>query len=213
MQFTQEEEAAATQLVAFTKRMVGRKLTTCLSGSFSIKVEDAVLITPKNVDLSELTVKDIVKLKDNVASNNALPSDDVVLHLEIYAQHHDIASIVMASPRYMMSYGVVHQTLETRVIPECYFMLTKVDSMAFDVGQAFNKKVAAHFNEQQPTLLIQHDKYIVTASSIMLAYDRLEVAEATAEGLITTLPIAPLVQIQQHEIEKFDRIKFPHLFK
>ncbi len=213
MTLSTQEEEAAKQLVAFTKRMYRRNLTTCLNGSYSVKVNDAILITPKNVDLSELTVNDIVRISDNVASDNALPSNDVMLHVEIYSQNEDVSSVVMASPRYMMSYGVVSQTLETRVIPECYFMLTKVESIPFNVGETFNKEVAGRFNEQQPTLLVQHDKYIVTAPSIMLAYDRLEVAEATAEGLITTLPLAPLVEIQADEIEKFDRIKFPHLFK
>jgi len=213
MTLTNQEKEAAEQLVAFTKRMYRRGLTTCLSGSYSVKVDNVVLITPKDVDLNELTVDDIVRISDNVISNNASPSNDVKLHLEIYAQNDDVSSIVMASPRYMMSYGVVSQTLKSRVIPECYFLLTKVDSIPFGVGEPFNKKVAKHFNEQQPTLLVQHDKYIVTASSIMLAYDRLEVAEATAEGLITTLPLAPLVEIPQVEIEKFDKMKFPHLIK
>lgn len=204
----------AKLLVNLMKRMYKRGLTLSFEGSYSIKLgNNDILITPQNIDILDLTWSDIVVVRDGQISSNQLPSRDVELHLAIYTKNPNIKSVVMASPRFMMTYAVTHQPFISEVIPECYFVLTKVRSVPFGMSTKYYNSLAELFDEEHPTMLIDHDRYIVTANSALIAYDRLEVAEATAEGMITTCLIAPLIPIASSEIEKFNRIKFPSRYK
>jgi L-fuculose-phosphate aldolase len=58
----------------------------------------------------------------------------------------------------------------------------------------------------RPALLIENEGALVIGKSVPDAFDRLEVLEATAEALVLSRPLGPLVPMSISAIEEMRRV-------
>jgi L-fuculose-phosphate aldolase len=63
------------------------------------------------------------------------------------------------------------------------------------------KKTAAMISSRTPMLICENDCVLVTGTSLMNAFDRLEVAEFTAKSIIATQELGGIVHIKDQEFE------------
>ncbi|HPS13209.1 MAG TPA: class II aldolase/adducin family protein, partial [Prolixibacteraceae bacterium] len=57
-----------------------------------------------------------------------------------------------------------------------------------------------------PAVLIQNDSVVVTGDSLLQTFDRLEVAEFSAQSLVMAKPIGKLVPINDQQIEELRKV-------
>ena len=82
--------------------MQSRGINNGMSGNVSVRIDDAVLITPSSVAYDELGVDDIVLMHPNGdfdVANDRQPSSEWRFHLDVFAARPDAAAIVHAHPR------------------------------------------------------------------------------------------------------------------
>ena len=66
-------------------------------------------------------------------------------------------------------------------------------------------RISAAFTEKTPAVIIDNNAVIVTGTSLLNAFDRLEVLDYSAEAIIAARDIAPVVIISDAEVAEINR--------
>ncbi len=199
---TSEENALRRDLIKLIHRSYEQGLFTSTQGTFSARVSDATfLITPYGMDRKYLEPHDLVLISNGKKEKGKLPSRSVQLHQEIYERHSDIGSVLVAHPPSIMSFAVTETVFDPRTIPESYILLRETVKVPFGMSYRQPKKTAGLLSAKTPMLICQNDCVIVTGSSLLNAFDRLEVAEFTAKSVIAARELGEIVHISDGEIE------------
>jgi L-fuculose-phosphate aldolase len=131
----------------------------------------------------------------------------VVNHAAIYAAHPDVAAVVNAYPVNATAFTVTDVPLDTRTIPESYIFLREVRRASREAQYGTGADLARLVHRRHPVLLLQNNGVMVCGSSVLDAFDRLEVLESTAEAMINARPLGELVPMPKEVItaltEKF----------
>lgn len=192
----------ADQLVMFMQRIYDKGLTTTSGGNLSIMDSDGnIWITPFGLDRDYLTEEDLVRIKRGMKEQRKIPSRAVKLHEEIYGKNPEIRAILLAHPVYAMAFAVTDAEFYLRTIPESYILLRDVKKIAY--RQIFEEcaKTAQEFGSATPALMVENDCVIVTGSTLLQAFGRLEVMEVTAHSIIDSLDLGKIVHITDSEVD------------
>jgi len=203
---TSAERELREQVVDAVHRAYERKLMISTEGVVSARLgPDQFLITPTGQDRQTMDIGDVVRVENGQREAGKLPSRSVRLHAALYERHPDVSCIMTAQSPYATAYTISDADMNTRTIPESYIMLRDVPRVTY--GTQFNDydAIADLVSPTRPVLLIQNDCVLTVGSSVLQAFDRLEVAEFTARSLLETMSIGPLVPIGQPEIEDLER--------
>jgi L-fuculose-phosphate aldolase len=196
------------QIVDIVQRACDRHLMISTEGVVSARVEGRTfLITPTDFDRPSVRHDDLVLIRDRQREQGKTPSRAVLLHDVIYQLHPEVQCIITAQSPYATAYAVAEQTFQTRTIPESYIMLLDVPKVPFGAQYDQPEIIARTISPQCPVILLQNECILTTGSSILNAFDRLEVAEFTARSLIETSSIGPMVPIGDREINDL-KVKF-----
>ena len=196
------ENALRRDLVKFIRRSYEQGLFTSTQGTYSARVsEDAFLITPYGLDRQYLEAEDLVLVRGGRREAGKRPSRSVRLHESVYAAHPEIESVLIAHPPNIMAFAVTDAVFDPRTIPESYVLLRDVKKAPFGASYRQPNKMAAMFSPRTPVVICENDCVMVTGSSLLNAFDRLEVAEFTAKSIISSRGLGDIVHIRGEEIE------------
>ena len=196
------------QIVDIVQRACARQLMISTEGVVSARVDEhSFLITPTDYDRPSISHEALVLITDGQREAGKTPSRSVRLHESIYRLHPEVACIITAQSPYATAYAIAEQTLRTRTIPESYIMLLDVPKVPFGLQYDEPETIARMISPQCPVILLQNDCVLTIGSSVLQAFDRLEVAEFTARSLIETASIGPVVPIGETEIHDLS-VKF-----
>lgn len=159
------------------------------------------LITPTNVPRWEITLEDIVQIRNGKRERGKLPSRAVKIHDEIYTKNPHINSIILTQPPNIMAFGVTNNRLDVRTIPESWIFLQDIPVVKFGDQFAGNDTVPDLLSKDTPAVIIQNDAIVVTGDKLLQTFDRLEVAEFSAKSLILSTPLGNLVPIGEKDIQ------------
>ncbi len=198
---TSEENAQRRDLIKLIHRSYEQGLFTSTQGTYSARLSDgSFLITPYGMDRKYLEPENLVLIRDGKKETGKLPSRSVQLHQEIYERRSDIGSVLMAHPPNIMSFAVTETVFDPRTIPESYILLRETVKVPFGMSYRQPKKTAGLLSAKTPVLICENDCVIVTGSSLLNAFDRLEVAEFTAKSVIASRSLGNIVHIGDAEI-------------
>jgi L-fuculose-phosphate aldolase len=170
-------------------------------GIASVRLNDeSYLITPTGLGRRTLNNEDIVLIKNGMREKGKNPSRSVLLHEMIYRNNTEINCIITAKSPNVAAYAITSQKLDTRTIPESYLLLRDIPLISYDVLYKEPHKIADILTNDTPVLLFKNDCILVTATNILQAFDRLEVASFTAGSLIDAKGIGELVPIRKKDI-------------
>lgn len=201
-----EELAARRDMVTLIQRSYTQGLFNATNGTYSVRLSDgSVLITPYNKDRAYVQVEDIVRVKDGMKERGKTPSRAILLHERIYSRHPDIKAILVAHPIHLMAFAVTDAVFDPRTIPESYILLRGIHKIPFETVYQDIEKIATTIDERTPALLVENDSVITTGSSLLQAFDRLEVAEATATSLYLSHSIGDVVHIEKGQIGELNK--------
>ncbi len=180
-----EELELRRQLCLFLKRGCRQRLLISTEGSFSARLsDDAFLITPTQQDRESLEMSDIVLVRGNQREAGKKASRAVFAHQAIYRQHPHVQAIVLAHPVNATAFSATHSIFDSRTIPESYVFLRDVALVPFGVHYQGDRRIADFVSKTSPAAILENDGVLVTGSSVLDAFDRLEVLESTAEAMI-----------------------------
>lgn len=198
---TSQEKEARTEMCNLVHRAYNQKLINATQGSFSQRLtDDRFIITPYNVDRKYLEVEDIVSIRGGEREAGKVPSRSIRLHQEIYRQHPEINSVIIAHPPNIMAYAVTDAVLDSKSIPESYILMREIPKLAYARFYQKPEETAKAFNESTPIVIVNNDCVAVTGSSLLNAFDRLEVAEYSAKALVFSKNLGQMVAINDSQI-------------
>jgi L-fuculose-phosphate aldolase len=199
------ERELRQQICPIVHRAYEQRLMTSTEGTVSARLDVAsFVITPYGLDRRYLEIENLVLIQDAQSEAGKQPSRATHLHQVIYAQHPDVQCIITAQSPNAMAYAVTGQPLDSKTIPESYVVLRTVPLVPHGKQYDAPEQIAAAISKNSPVLLIENDTVLATGASVHQAFDRLEVADFTAQALINTRPIGPLVPIGEAEVRDLE---------
>ncbi len=197
------EKAARREMCDLIHRAYNKQLFTSTQGTFSQRIdEDTFIITPHGTDRRYLEPEEIVTISGDYREMGKEPSRSIELHREIYKLHPHINSIIIAHPPNLMSFAVSDAMIDSKTIPESYILMRDIPKLEFGSIYLQTKESAKVFDEATPIAMVANDCVIVTGTSLLNAYDRLEVAEYSARAIIASKGLGEIVAINQEEIDE-----------
>jgi L-fuculose-phosphate aldolase len=200
---TSQEKELRRTLAEFVRRSYQQRLMISTQGAFSVRLDaSAFLITPHGVDRSTLDGGDIITVRRGEAEAGGVPSSSARGHQAIYERHPEIQAIVNAYPVNATAFSVTDAPLDTRTIPESYIFLRDVRRVPFGLRYRDPAGLAALTSSRDPILILDNDGVQVCGTSILDAFDRLEVLESTAEAMINSRPIGTMVPMSDEATQE-----------
>jgi L-fuculose-phosphate aldolase len=188
-----QEKELRKQLCSFLHRGYRNRLLISTEGSFSARLDaESFLITPRQLDRHSVELDDIVLVHRGQCETGKVASRAARVHQAIYDRHPQIGGIVNAYTVNATAFSVTGASLDARTIPESFLLLRDVQRMPFGPQFTDPAAVAQCVSPQRPILLQENDGVLVCGTSVLDAFDRLEVLEATAEALINCRPLGPV---------------------
>ncbi len=205
-QHSSQEREIRSEIVDIVHRSCDRNLMISTEGVVSVRYEDNdFLITPSGLGRRSIGIEDIVMIKNGMREKNKNPSRSVLLHQSIYNHNPQINSIITAQSPSATAYAISKNYFETRTIPESYVVLRDIPKIDFGIQYNNPEKIAKTLSNRIHVILIQNDCLLTTGKNILEAFDRLEVAEFSANSLITSKIIGECIKIDDNQIEELNQ--------
>ena len=200
---TAQEQELRRELCQFLRRGCRQRLLISTEGSFSARLdEDSFLITPTQQDRERLRAEDIVLVADGKREVGKKASRAVLAHQAIYRKRPDVNTIVFAHPVNATAFSVTDVKFDTRTIPESYVFLMDVARVPYGIQYRNDGTIADFVSPASPAAILENDGVLVTGSSVLDAFDRLEVLESTAEAVIDAGSIGKVSVMPDDVIEE-----------
>ena len=204
--YSSDERRLRKEMCALIHRSYDQGLFTSTQGTFSVRLDKhTFLITPYGVDRKYIEPEDIVRIEYNWREAGKIPSRSVDLHKLIYDEHPEINAITVAQPKHIMAFGATHTPIDSRTIPESYIAMRDIAVVPFGTNITDPEKISSIISAHSPVVLVQNDSVISTGNTLINAFDRLEVAEFTANTIIHAKMIGDIVMISDKEVEDINK--------
>jgi L-fuculose-phosphate aldolase len=203
---TTAEKTLRREICEFVRRGCRQRLMTSTEGSMSARLDgNSFLITSYRVDRHNVDLHQLTLIQNGHREAGKHPSRAVLLHQAIYRRHPAVQAILNAVPVNATAFGVTATRLDTRTIPESYLLLRDVAVIPFGLPYDKEEGIADLVSPFRPIAILENDGVLVLGTSVLDAFDRLEVLEATAEAVINSQPVGALKQMSDETIAELAR--------
>jgi L-fuculose-phosphate aldolase len=201
------EKELRTDLCRFLHRAYQQRLLISTAGAFSARLSaDQFLVTPRRHDRLSVEAPGIVRATRDACERGKRPSRAALLHALIYERHPGVGAIINAQPAHASAFCMSDAALSTRTIPESYVVLYDAPKLPFARIVEDAERIADQVSlERCPVILIENEGAVVLGRTILEAFDRLEVLEATTEALLLSRPLGPVVPMPESAIDELRR--------
>ncbi len=197
------EKELRKEICEFVQRGCRQRLMTSTEGSFSARVDgDVFLITSYRIDRHSVAPAQLALVQGGSAELGKRPSRAAVLHRAIYRRHPGVQAIVNATPVNATAFSVTATPLDARTIPESYILLRNVAVIPYGLQYDDGERIAAMLSPERPVALLENDGALILGTSVLDAFDRLEVLEATAEAVINSRAIGEVRRMSDGTIDE-----------
>lgn len=197
----EREQELRRSLCEFIRRGYRQRLFISTEGSFSARVDgDTFLVTPARFDRRNVDLDELVLMRGDQCEQGKMPSRAVRLHRAIYRKHLGFHAVVNACPVNATAFSATATAFDSRTIPESYIFLKDVARIPFGPQYGDGAEIASLVSPGNPVALLENDGALVCGTSVLDAFDRLEVLETTAEALINSRPLGDVVPMSQSVI-------------
>jgi len=201
---TNLEKELRTQVSAFTRRAYRQRLMISTAGSISARIDEKeFVITPRRRDRLNLHPESLVRATADGCEAGKRASRTSRLHGLIYAANPEVGAIINAQPMCASAFCMTDAEFSTRTIPESYLVLAEAPKVPFACVVNDAEALAAKMSLKKcPVLMIENEGTLIVGRTLLEAFDRLEVLEATAEALQLSKPLGPLVPMPESALEE-----------
>jgi L-fuculose-phosphate aldolase len=201
------EKELRSQICRFVHRAYEQRLLISTAGAFSARLgSDDFVVTPRRRDRLKLSPPGIVRIRQGACLASQSPSRAARLHTAIYKLHPEIGAVINAQPVHASAFCMTTAPLSTHTIPESYVVLNNVPKLPFLRIVEDAEKIAAAISVSKcPVVLIANEGALVVGKTLLEAFDRLEVLEATAEALCLAKQLGPIVPMSTAALDELRR--------
>jgi L-fuculose-phosphate aldolase len=196
------EKELRAQVCEFTHRAYRQRLMISTAGSISARLDVSHFVTtPRRRDRLELTSESLVRVSREACEQGKRASRTSRLHGLIYAANPEIGAVINAQPMCASAFCMTDAVFSSRTIPESYLVLGDAPKVPFaDVVTEAEALAARMSLKKCPVLLIENEGALIVGRTLLEAFDRLEVLEATAEALQLSRSLGPLVPMPDNAL-------------
>ncbi|MCB8968892.1 MAG: class II aldolase/adducin family protein [Ardenticatenaceae bacterium] len=196
------------QLVAIMNRIYHNGMTTLSGGNLSIKDDNGdIWITPSGIDKGKLTPKDIMCVKvDGTVEGPHKPSSEFPFHRAIYKLRPDMNAIVHAHPPALVSFSIVREVPDTRIIPQANRVCGPVGYAPYALpgSEALGENIAATFAEGYNIVILENHGMAAGGANLLDAFHRLETLDFCARTLIRARALGTVNTLSEPALNLFD---------
>jgi L-fuculose-phosphate aldolase len=173
------------EVALFMRRLYRQGLTTTSGGNISLKIsDDIIVITPSATDKGRMKWKEvgIMTLAGKNLTPELKPSIENEMHLSIYRKKKEISAIVHAHPLFASAFTAMKCTINTDLTAEAKAICGDPCFVPYALmGTRELASVASESIMKSDILLLENHGILTTGSSILQAFDKLEVLENAAK--------------------------------
>ncbi|MBN1246255.1 MAG: class II aldolase/adducin family protein [Anaerolineae bacterium] len=196
------------QLVSIMNRIYHNEMTTLSGGNLSIRDDDgAIWITPAGIDKGKLTGKDIMCVTaEGSAIGPHRPSSEYPFHRAIYQQRPDLGAIVHAHPPSLVSFSILRETPDTRIIPQANRVCGPVGFAPYALpgSEQLGENIARTFGEGYNIVILENHGMVAGGESLLSAFQRLETLDFCARTLIRAHGLGEVRKLSEAELNFFN---------
>lgn len=185
MTYESEYREGRKEVASFMRRLYRQGLTTTSGGNISLRISDElILITPSSTDKGRMKWKEIgiMTIEGENLTPALKPSIESGMHISIYRKKSDVRAIVHAHPVFASSFTATKSKINTSLTAEAAFILGKPEIVPYALmGSRKLADIVAEYVEKSPVLLLENHGIVTTGSSLLQAFDRIEVLETAAK--------------------------------
>jgi L-fuculose-phosphate aldolase len=200
------------QVAMFMRRLYRQGLTTTSGGNISLKIsDDIIVITPSATDKGRMRWKEvgIMTLTGENLTPDLKPSIEYEMHLSIYRKKKEISAIVHAHPLFSSAFTAMKCSINTDLTAEAKAICGDPCFVPYALmGTKELASVASESILKSDILLLENHGILTAGSSILQAFDKLEVLENAAKMTVIvelTGKKKPLSKAKILELEKYFR--------
>ena len=204
--YSSQERAARREMCKLIHRAYDQKLFSSTQGTFAERLDDgSFIITPYRKDRCYLQPEDLVRISaSGMCEAGKTPSRAVMLAKRIFDLHPEVRSFISAHPPAIMAYAVTDAMFDSRTIPESYLQLRYVEKVPFGTSYNDLEGTARMFSNRVPVIMVENDCVLVVGETLLNAFDRLEVAEYSAQAIINANSVGQLVTINDEQVKEIE---------
>ena len=173
------------EVARFMRRLYRQGLTTTSGGNISLKIsDDIIVITPSATDKGRMRWKEvgIMTLIGENLTPELKPSIEHEMHLLIYRKKKEISAIVHAHPLFASAFTAMKCTISTDLTAEAKAICGDPCFVPYALmGTSELASIASESILKSDILLLENHGILTTGSSILQAFDKLEVLENAAK--------------------------------
>jgi len=206
---TDQERELRKSLCKIARRACGKGLMTSVQGALSARLpENAFLLTPSSVPLDRLDPSDLLRVGLQRSGLNEHDSREA-LHAALYRTHPDVHAVAHGFGANASGFSAAKIPLPSQTIPESYILIREPVSVSFRTTMLDPDSVAAKLCPDNPVALVQNNGVLAVGASVLDAFDRLEVLEATAAAVIASHPLGELTTMNDEQLAELRKAFFP----
>ncbi len=205
MMYAHEREAVAY----FMRRLYRQMLTTTSGGNISCRTADGlVAITASQSDKAEQRPDQvgIVRMDGTTLTPQLKLSIETGLHLAIYRARPDVAAIVHAHPVTATFFCATEESVEMRLTAEAYAVVGKVVRIPYAImGSPELAALVGDGMREADCGLMENHGVVAVGTSLLNAFDKLELVEAAAKQTLMAhiIPAKVLTPDRLVDLDKF----------
>ncbi|MCK4407398.1 MAG: class II aldolase/adducin family protein [Bacteroidales bacterium] len=198
------------EVAYFMRRLYEQNLTTCSGGNISFKVDEKIiLITPSQLDKARLTPEQIgIVTVDGENLNPELkPSMETGMHLSIYKKRPDIKAVVHAHPPCATSFSATNKKVNCKLNGEARFVIgDPVYTKYALMGSEELAEIVSEATLNGNVVLMKNHGVLTVGKTLLEAFDRLEVFEASAKITLITELLGERKELSADELNAIDEL-------
>ena len=212
MELLDKYKSERKEVAHFMRRLYKQGLTTTSGGNISLRLsDDLILITPTATDKGRMKWKEvgIVNIFGENFTPQLKPSIETAMHLAIYKRKNGVSAIVHAHPVFASLFTAIKAKINTNLTSEAKAILGDPLLVRYAVmGSKALAEVAAENIMKSDILLLENHGILTTGSTLLQAFDKIEVLENAAKMTLMTEMTGkkrPLDKARILELEKLFR--------
>jgi L-fuculose-phosphate aldolase len=196
------------EVAAFMRRLYEQGLTTCSGGNVSCLVGDgAVAITTSGTDKGRIVAEEIglLSLDGENLTPELKPSIEAEMHLAVYRRRADISAVVHAHPPLASSFCATSTPINCSLIAESKLILgTPAVAPYALMGTAGLAESVAKTVAGTNVVLMENHGVLTVGTSLLQAFDRIEVLEAAAKITLTVGLIGTIRELSADQLRAIE---------
>ena len=201
---TMQEIDLRNDMMKKSNRAYGLNLFSSVDGVWSSRLtKGGQVITPEGFDPKEGCADDLVRVVGDTAEAGKTPSKYAAFCAKVYEKYPEINSVIIARCPSAMAFAQTGAKFDARLIPESYIQLKDVPVLPFMSLLEDADKALESISPKNPVAIISGDCVISMGTSVLAAYDHLEVLEYSARALVSCAAIGqPVITLDEAQVKE-----------